>query len=101
MNVLPVAKKVQLLGCIVEGMGVRAACRAVGIAKGTGLKLIREVGAGCDAYQSRWIRNLSTKRVEADEVWAFCFSKERNVPPGVPPELRDTHRGGDVWAWTA
>ena len=40
-----------MTGCIVEGMGVRAACRIAGIAKGTGLKLIREVGAGCEAFQ--------------------------------------------------
>lgn len=101
MNVLPVAKRVQFLGCIVEGMGVRAACRLVGIAKGTGLRLIREVGAGCEAYQRQWIRNLGTTRVEADEVWSFIFSKEKNVPPDVPKEFRDRLGWGDVWTWTA
>lgn len=101
MNVLPIAKRVQFLGCIVEGMGVRAACRLVGIAKGTGLKLIREVGAACEAYQRQWIRGLDTKRVEADEVWSFCFSKEKNRPPDVPQEFRDRLGWGDVWTWTA
>src|ERR1051325_8655963 len=83
MNVVSAAKKIQFLGCIVEGMGVRAACRLVGIAKGTGLRLVREVGAACEAFQRQWIRDLDTKRVECDEVWAFCYSKEKNVPDFV------------------
>ena len=27
-------------------------------------------------------RNLDIKRVEADEIWAFCTAKDRNVPEG-------------------
>jgi IS1 family transposase len=101
MNVLPTEKRVQFLGCIVEGMGVRAACRIAGIAKGTGLRLVREVGAGCEAFQRQWIRDLETTRVEADEVWSFCYSKEKNVPAGIPQEVRDRFGWGDVWTWTA
>lgn len=101
MNRLPIEKKIQFLGCIVEGMGVRAACRIAGIAKGTGLRLVREVGAGCEAFQRQWIRDLKTTRVEADEVWSFCYSKEKNVPRNVPKEIRDRFGWGDVWTWTA
>src|SRR5437870_1234433 len=101
MNRLSVVKKVQFLGAIVEGMGVRAACRLACIAKGTGLRLIREVGTGCEAFQRLWIRDLDTKRVEADEVWSFCYSKEKNVPLDVPKEIRDRFGWGDVWTWTA
>jgi hypothetical protein len=89
MNVLPLDKKIQFIGCIVEGMGVRAACRLAGIAKGTGLRLIREVGSACEAFQRQWLRDLDTTRVECDEVWSFCYSKEKNVPVGVPKEVRD------------
>src|SRR5436853_3372776 len=101
MNTLPIAKKVQFLGCIVEGMGVRAACRLAGIAKGTGLRLIREVGAGCEAFQRQWIRDLDTTRVECDEVWSFIFSKEKNVPKDVPQEFKERFGWGDAWTWTA
>ncbi len=100
MNTLPVAPKIQFLGAIVEGMGVRAACRLARIAKGTGLRLIREVGAGCEAFQRQWIRDLDTTRVEADEIWAFCYSKEKNVPAGIPQDVRDRF-GWGVWTWTA
>ena len=101
MNTLPTAKKIQFLGCIAEGMGVRAACRLAGIAKGSGLKLVREVGAGCEAFQRQWIRNLDTTRVECDEVWSFIFSKEKNVPHDVPAEFRERFGWGDAWTWTA
>jgi IS1 family transposase len=101
MNVLPIEKKVQFLSCIVEGMGVRAACRIAGIAKGTGLQLIRKVGAGCEAFHRQWVRDLETKRVEADEVWSFCYSKEKNVPTGISKEVRQRFGWGDVWTWTA
>ena len=42
------------------------------------------------------MRNLPCKRVQCDEIWAFCGSKEKNVAA--------EHRGelgyGDVYAWT-
>jgi IS1 family transposase len=42
------------------------------------------------------VRNLNTRRVQADEIWSFVYAKAKNVPeekkaPGV----------GDVWTWTA
>src|SRR5438552_2863063 len=80
---------------------VRAACRIAGIAKGTGLRLVREVGAACEAFQRQWIRGLETTRVEADEVWSFCYSKEKNVPADTPAEVRAQFGWGDVWTWTA
>ncbi|HVR39615.1 MAG TPA: IS1 family transposase [Thermoanaerobaculia bacterium] len=101
MNRLPIEKQVRFLGAIVEGMGVRAACRLTGIAKGSGLRLIREVGAACEAFQRQWIRELDTKRVECDEVWSFIFSKQRQVPADLPPEIRERFGWGDAWTWTA
>lgn len=68
-----------------------------GTAKGTVLRLIAELGAACDEYQDRSLRNLPCERVQCDEIWSFCYAKEKNVPrhmqndPGV----------GSVWTWTA
>jgi IS1 family transposase len=36
-------------------------------------------------------------RVECDEIWAFCYSKAKNVPE----EHRGTFGYGNVWTWTA
>jgi IS1 family transposase len=68
-----------------------------GVAKGTVLRLVADLGAACDEYQDQALRSLPCKRVQADEIWSFCYAKEKNVPgrmkgmPGV----------GSVWTWTA
>jgi IS1 family transposase len=68
-----------------------------GVAKGTVLKLLADLGGACAEYQDRAFRNLKLRRVQCDEIWSFCYAKQKNVPasmkgqPGV----------GDVWTWTA
>lgn len=39
----------------------------------------------------------SIARVEADEIWSFCYAKNKNVPD----EFREEYGYGDVWTWTA
>jgi IS1 family transposase len=68
-----------------------------GVAKDTVLKLLKQVGEVCLDYQDNVLRNLPCKRLELDEIWCFCYCKEKNVPahmqgmPGV----------GSMWTWTA
>lgn len=68
-----------------------------GVAKNTVLKLLRDIGKVCAAYHDEKVRNLSTKRVECDEVWSFCYAKRKNVPE----DKRGQFGLGDVWTWTA
>jgi IS1 family transposase len=60
-------------------------------------KLLVDAGTACLAYQDAVIRNINSKRVQADELWSFCYAKEKNVAP--------KHKGvlgyGDVYTWTA
>ena len=35
--------------------------------------------------------------IEADEIWAFCYAKQKNVPE----DFEGTPGYGDVWTWTA
>ncbi len=97
MNKLPLGKRVQIVSALVEGMSVRATCRMTGAAKGTVLKLLRDLGCAASDYQDRTLRNLPCKRIQCDEIWSFCYAKQKNVP--------ETKRGqfgfGDVWTWTA
>ena len=47
-------------------------------------------------YHSATFRNLPCQRLQLDEIWGFCNSKEKNVP-----ESRKGEFGiGDVWTWT-
>lgn len=97
MNVLPIEKRVQVLQLLVEGMSLRAITRISGCSINTVTKLLIDAGIACAAYQDQAIRDIKAKRVQCDEIWAFCHSKQKNVAPA--------HEGilgfGDVWTWIA
>jgi IS1 family transposase len=97
MNRLPIEKRAQIIGLLVEGMSMRAVTRIVGCSINTVTKLLEEVGFACNMYQSEHLRNLPCKRVQCDEIWAFCYSKEKNVSR----EDKGVLGHGDVWTWTA
>jgi IS1 family transposase len=68
-----------------------------GVAKNTIVKLLVELGTACAEYQDHALRGLSCRRVQCDEVWAFCYAKEKNVPH----ERKGQFGYGDVWTWVA
>lgn len=96
MNKLNTKRRAQIIACLCEGMSVRATCRITGADKKTVLKLLVKVGDACLDYQNRVMVNLPCKRLQADEVWSFCYSKAKNVPE----EKRGQFGYGDVWTWT-
>jgi IS1 family transposase len=97
MNKLTLQKRAQVLGCLVEGNSIRATVRLTGAAKNTVVKLLVDVGKACAEYQNRVLVDLPCKRVQCDEVWSFCYSKQANIPV----EKRGQFGYGDVWTWTA
>ncbi len=50
MNKLSTAKRSQVVAALVEGVSVRATCRMTGVAKGTVLKLLVDLGEACERY---------------------------------------------------
>jgi hypothetical protein len=40
-----------------------------------------EAGAVAAEYMDRVMRNLTCRRIQVDELWGFCYAKERNVTP--------------------
>lgn len=97
MNRMPIAKRAQILGFLVEGMSLRSASRLADCSINTVTKLLVDVGMACAEFQDSALRNLTSKRIQCDEIWSFVGSKQKNVP--------DDRRGefgiGDVWTWTA
>ena len=77
MNKLNVEKKSQILGCLVEGNSIRSTCRITGAAKNTVVKLLVDAGKACAEYQNEVFRNLPCKRLQCDEIWAFCYAKQK------------------------
>ncbi len=97
MNKLGTQRRVQIIKGLIEGMGVNATCRMTSAAKHTVLNLLAEMGEACAVYHDKNVRNLKTKRVQVDEIWSFCYAKERNVPA----EKKGQPGYGDTWTWTA
>jgi IS1 family transposase len=97
MNRLPIEKRAQIIGLLVEGMSMRAVSRIVGCSINTVTKLLEEIGFACNMYQSEHVRGIKASRVQCDEIWGFCYSKEKNVSQ----ENKGVLGHGDVWTWTA
>ena len=97
MNKLSLEKRTQVINALVEGNSIRATCRMTGTAKGTVTRLLASVGSACAEYQHKQLRNLACQAIQCDEIWSFCYAKQKNVP-----EDKQGHLGyGDVWTWTA
>ena len=97
MNRMDTKRRAAIIAALVEGVGIRATCRMTGASKGAVTKLIAELGPVCAAYMDEHLRELPCNRLEVDEIWAFCGSKEKNVPA----EKKGVFGHGDVWCFTA
>ena len=97
MNKLPHAKRTHILNLLCEGSSLRAISRVVDVSINTVTKLLVDAGEACAAYHDEHVRNVKAKRVQCDEIWSFCYAKQRNVKDAkAAPE-----GAGDVWTWTA
>jgi IS1 family transposase len=97
MNRLTIEERVRVVGALVEGNSIRSIVRMTGVAKNTIVKLLAELGSACAEYQHRTLVNLPCKKIQCDEIWSFCYAKQKNVPQ----DKKDTFGYGDVWTWTA
>jgi len=97
MNRLTIERRTQVISCLCEGMSIRATVRITDVAKNTIVNLLCSIGSATGEYQDRVLKNLDTTRVDCDEIWSFCYSKQKNVPE----EFKDTLGYGDVWTWVA
>lgn len=92
MNRLDAATRTQVIRCLCEGASIRSSVRITGVAKNTVVKLLVEIGSACARYQDKELRNLPCQRLQADEIWAFVYAKQRNVTT----EIAEKQVAGDV-----
>ncbi len=97
MNRLNRERQVQVVKALVEGNGINGTVRMTGVAKNTILKLLADLGAACLEYQNEHLQELRLEHIQCDEIWEFCYAKEKNVPA--------KHKGqfgyGDIWTFVA
>jgi IS1 family transposase len=97
MNTLSHEKRCAVIRCLVDGASVRATTRMTGVAKNTIQKLTRELGETLLQYHDHVVRKVKAKRVQCDEIWCFCYAKDKNLPD----EMRAMPGVGSMWSWTA
>lgn len=97
MNKLPLNKRVQILQMLVEGSSMRSISRVVDVSINTVSKLLVEAGEACLAYHDENVHGLTCERIQCDEIWSFCYAKEKNAPSAKKAPVF----AGDVWTWTS
>jgi len=96
MNKLSLERRAQVIKVLCEGNSIRSTARITNTAINTVIKLLRDVGAACAEYQDIHLRNLPCRLIQCDEIWSFCYAKQKNVPE----EKQGRFGYGDFWTWT-
>jgi IS1 family transposase len=96
MNKLSTFERAQILTALVEGSSIASTSRMFGVSKITILRLLADAGTLAADYHDLTVRDLPTTKVQLDEVWSFCHSKNANV------KAKQHGKGyGDSWLWVA
>jgi IS1 family transposase len=75
---------------------MRSVSRLVDVSINTVTRELVLAGEACAEFHDRTVRNVQTKRVQADEIWSFVEMKEKQAKRKAE---RPTH-AGDCWTWT-
>lgn len=76
---------------------MRSISRVVGVSINTVTKLLVQAGKAAAAYHDQHVRDVKASRVQCDEIWSFCYAKERSVRTATAAPLF----AGNIWTWTA
>ena len=72
---------------------MRSISRTVSVSINTVTKLLIDAGQACAAFHDQAVRNVTASRVQCDEIWSFCYAKQKNVQRAIAaPE-----GAGNVW----
>jgi transposase-like protein/IS1 family transposase len=72
------------LAMMLEGMSVRAISRLTGFHKDTILSLMTTAASKAEAVFDARVRNIWTRKVQADEIWGFCHTKDAHLAKDDP-----------------
>lgn len=76
---------------------MRSISRVCDVSINTVTKLLVDAGETCAALHDELVREVRSRRVQCDEIWSFCYAKEKNVETAKNAAVG----AGDVWTWTA
>src|SRR5438105_10522992 len=96
MNRVPLARRTQIINCLVEGNSIRSTERMTGTHRDTICRLLVEVGDGCARLMDEQMRELPCRRIQVDEIWAYVGKKQARLT-----REDDRSRLGDMWTFVA
>jgi len=97
VNKLNLNRQAQIIKVLCEGNSIRSTARITGTAINTVVTLLKQVGTACLEYQDKNLRDLTCQRVECDEIWSFCYAKQKNLAQ----DKQGQFGYGDVWTFVA
>jgi transposase-like protein/IS1 family transposase len=92
---IPLDKATMVLKLLVEGTSVRSIERVTQVHRDTIIRLLILAGERCSRLLDEKMRGLKCNFIECDEIWTFCFKKQRRVRKADPAEF------GDQWVFVA
>ena len=92
------SKRALILAALCEGMAINSVCRMFKVGKHGVLRVIEETGEACNDWHNRHFRNLSIKRLELDEHWAYVHTHKERMSR---EEKRANPDRGDCWLWAS
>lgn len=96
MNTLSREQHLLVIRLLVEGNSLRSITRTTRVHRTTAINLMVRVGAQCHAMLDRWMRNLTLRHLELDEIWTFVLKKQKRIRV-----TEDDFRIGDQYLFIA
>lgn len=75
---------------------MRAISRIADVSINTVTKILVDAGKACAEFHDKNVRNVAAKRVQADEIWSFCYAKDKNLKQAKAAPAG----AGSAWTWT-
>jgi IS1 family transposase len=79
VNVLKIDRQIAVLQALVEGNSIRSIERMFDVHRDTVMRLGVRIGQQCQQFHSWRVRDVRSRRIQADEIWAYVGKKQRNV----------------------
>lgn len=96
MNVLPVARQVEIITCLVDGVGIRATSRLTDADRETVGRLALLVGEGCLRLHDRLFRGLHCSALQLDEQHSWVHTRQPHLKTTDPVDV-----WGEQWTFVA
>lgn len=75
------SKIVQIVRCLIDGVGVRATARIVDCHRDTVLAVLETVGGQCATFLDKRLRNLTVITAQIDELWSRVYCRQLKTMP--------------------